>query len=537
MGSTANFDARLQKQASLLKNQSVEALFTADSTRADTLRCQAAGLDLDFSKQRLDSSALETLLALAHSAELASAYEQLIAGVELNTTEQRAVLHTLLRGTSAEALPQLYTDVENTLTAMRRLVEGVHSGEHRGFTDTPLTDVVNIGIGGSDLGPRMVCQALTRPDAPMRAHFVANVDPQDLDEVLAPLDPATTLFVICSKTFTTEETLSNATRARAWLTAAGAQGSDIAKHMVAVTSRVERAVEFGIGREGCYPLWDWVGGRYSLWSAIGLSIALNQGWEAFRQLLDGAHALDIHTRDSQGANNLPLMMALLEYWNTRFLQTDSHVVLPYSQRLVALPDFLQQLTMESNGKRVDLQGNALSEQSAPLLWGSAGTIGQHSYYQLLHQGTRAFSADILLPLTNGDVDPDAHRKLAANALAQSRALMIGRSSAEAEALCHRRQQDPALAPHLEMPGNHPHSLLLFEQVNPWHLGALIAAYEHKTFFLSRLLGINAFDQWGVELGKEIGRQVGECLESGEGLEQLDASTAAAARAWRARNQC
>ena len=526
---------RLYSAASALSIQSVAALFAADPTRAETLRCEAAGLDLDFSKQRLDHNALEALLALAESADLSGAYAELISGAELNITEQRAVLHTLLRGTAADALPHLYSDVQNTLTAMRTLVENVHQGNHRGFTNAQLTDVVNIGIGGSDLGPRMVCQALADPNVPLRAHFVANVDPQDLDDVLAPLDPATTLFVICSKTFTTEETLSNATRARAWLMAAGAQESDIAKHMVAVTSRVERAVAFGIASECCYPLWDWVGGRYSLWSAIGLSIALNQGWDAFHQLLEGAHALDIHTRDNRGASNLPLMMALLEYWNTQFCGVDSHVVLPYAQRLVALPDFLQQLTMESNGKRVDLQGNALAQQSAPLLWGSAGTIGQHSYYQLLHQGTRRFSADIILPLTNGDVDQDAHRKLAANALAQSRALMIGRSPSEAQALCQQRQQEPSLATHLEMPGNHPHSLLLFDQVDPWHLGALIAAYEHKTFFLSRLLNINAFDQWGVELGKEIGRQVDDCLLSGEGLEQLDASTARAARAWRARN--
>jgi glucose-6-phosphate isomerase len=283
-------------------------------------------------------------------------------------------------------------------------------------------------------------------------------------------------------------------------------------------------------------MWDWVGGRYSVWSAIGLVIALGFGWRTFADFLNGAKALDEHTRTADYEQNIPMMMALLELWNTRYLNTETHLVLPYSQRLEHLADFLQQLTMESNGKRVTLGGETINEVTAPVLWGSAGTIGQHSYYQLLHQGNRRFSADIVLPLTNGDVDLDAHRKLASNALAQSRAFLICRNAAESQALAAEKGLPSELAPHFEMPGNHPHSTLVMNSVNPETLGALIATYEHKTYFLSVLMGLNAFDQWGVELGKVIGKQIRATLESGEGLDELDSSTAALAAAWRDANR-
>lgn len=510
-------------------------LFAADTDRASTFRCEAAGLVIDYSKQRLDGPALRDLLALAASASLSAAFEALIGGKTANLTEERAALHTLLRGTAGAKLPDESAQIDATLSAMRQLVEAIHRGERRGFSDKAFTDVVNIGIGGSDLGPRMICRALHSPDAPLQPHFVANVDPQDLDEVLAPLDPATTLIVVCSKTFTTEETLTNALRARQWLIDGGASPADIERHVVAATTNLDAAEEFGIDRGQCYCLWDWVGGRYSLWSAIGLVIALHRGWSDFEALLAGARAMDEHGLSAPAERNMPILLALFEYWNTVFLRTDTHVVLPYSQRLSELPDFLQQLTMESNGKRITLGGDLVSVPTAPVLWGSAGTIGQHSYYQLLHQGNRAFAADIILPLTNGNVDLDSHRKLAANALAQSRALMIGRSAEEARALAASRKQSPALAPHFEMPGNHPHSLVMMDAVTPATLGALVAAYEHKTFFLSKLLDINAFDQWGVELGKVIGKQIRAVLETGEGLDELDPSTAAAAKVWRAAN--
>jgi len=526
----------LERSRLRLADVAIADLFRTDTDRLSYTRLDAAGLTLDFSKQRIDAQGLQALFALAEEYELQDAFERLTLGEAVNVTEQRPALHTLLRGTQQQHLPDLSQGVAKTLAAMQSLVKQVHDGQRCGFTGLPFTDVVNIGIGGSDLGPRMVCRALNTSSPALRAHFVANVDPQDLDEILAALNPATTLFIVCSKSFTTEETLTNALRARQWLLSAGAAQTDIQQHVVAVTTNLDAAAEFGIDPTECYPMWDWVGGRYSLWSAIGLVIALHRGWEDFQALLDGGQAMDGHTLSMPPEQNLPMMLALLEYWNCNCLGTDTHAVLPYSQRLSALPDFLQQLTMESNGKRVKLTTGAVCDYpTAPVLWGSAGTIGQHSYYQLLHQGNRPFSADIILPLTNADVDLDAHRKLAANALAQSRALMIGRSAAEAAALAASRGQDEALAPHFEMPGNHPHSLLLFDAVTPYRLGALIAAYEHKTFFLSRLLDVNAFDQWGVELGKVIGKQILATLESGADLDSLDPSTAAAAVAWRNAN--
>ena len=531
---TSQISEALNAAALRWQSGSIAAAFDTDPHRLSELTLQAAGIHLDFSKQRIDRAVVDALLSVHNASDLNRAFEQLVNGATLNITERRAAWHTLLRGTAKARHQDSYGAVAETLARMETLVRDVHSGALRGSQDTPLTDVVNIGIGGSDLGPRMVCQALHHPDAPLTAHFVANVDPHDLDRVLAPLEPRQTLFVVCSKTFTTEETLTNALRARAWLIAHGIAESEVHRHVVAVTSNVNAAVEFGIDREQCYPLWDWVGGRYSLWSAIGLVIGLSLGWEVFTDLLEGAATMDRHTLEAPPEANMPLMMALLELWNTHHLHCESHAVLPYSQRLNALPDFLQQLTMESNGKRVTLSGATLEQPSAPILWGSAGTIGQHSYYQLLHQGNRRFSADIILPLSAEGVDLDAQRKLAANALAQSRALMIGRSANEAQALATERGQ-PALAPHYEMPGNHPHSLILLDAVSAHNLGALIAAYEHKTFFLSQLLDINAFDQWGVELGKTIGRQIRSALESGEGLDTLDPSTAAAAQAWRDAN--
>lgn len=533
--SAKSLDDLLIGAAEQLKSTTVIELFAADDQRTSVFSVAAAGIHLDYSKQRLDRGTREALSTLGDSCELSSAYKALIGGAEVNNTERRPALHTLLRGTAADQQPDRHREVSAALTAMESLVSDVHSGQRKGFDGRPFTDVVNIGIGGSDLGPRMISRALWTPNPHLHPHFVANVDPQDLDETLSRLEPATTLFVVCSKSFTTEETLSNALRAREWLVRAGAQHTDIANHVLAVTTNLDAAEAFGIARNQCYPMWDWVGGRYSVWSAIGLAIALHRGWPAFSALLAGGRAMDEHTASTHGFANLPMTMALLEWWNTLYLGTETHLVLPYAQRLEAFADFLQQLTMESNGKRVTLGGELLTHPSAPVLWGSAGTIGQHSYYQLLHQGNRRFSADIILPLTNGDVDRTAHRKLAANALAQSRAMMIGRSKEEAFALAASRGQDASLASHFEMPGNHPHSLMTLDELSPERIGALIAAYEHKTFFLSRLFDINPFDQWGVELGKVIGRQIDAVLESGEDIDSLDASTAQAISAWRAAN--
>ncbi len=528
-------DEALRRSATEVKRQTVDDLFTANPARAATFQCTGAGITLDYSKQLLAEEHLDQLLELANDASLSAAYSDLVNGAEVNITEQRPALHTLLRGTAASVSPAKHKAVNATLASMRHLVGEVHDGRRKGFSGLTFTDVVNIGIGGSDLGPRMVSRALRTATPKLRAHFVANVDPQDLQEILTSLNPASTLFIVCSKSFTTEETLSNALRAREWLLSGGATPAAIREHVVAVTTNVEAAEQFGIDPTQCFPLWDWVGGRYSVWSAIGLVIALQLGWTAFAALLEGARAMDAHTLETPPHSNLPIIMALLEWWNTLYLKTETHLVLPYSQRLSAFTEFLQQLTMESNGKRTQLDGTTSQHPTAPVVWGSSGTIGQHSYYQCLHQGNRGFSADLILPLTNGEVDHVAHRKLAANALAQSRAFMIGRSEAQAQALAKARSQDELMAAHYVMPGNHPHSVITFHGVSPHYLGALIAAYEHKTFFLSRLFNINAFDQWGVELGKVIGQHIDKILESGQDIESLDPATANLVSAWRALN--
>jgi glucose-6-phosphate isomerase len=521
--------------ASETAQQRIDQLVTASPDRADRYRCEGPGLCLDFSKHLITDDALQTLLELATVRSLPEAFQRLIQGDMVNSSERRPALHTLLRGTATNAHPNEAAAVEETLSRMAELVEAVHQGGCRGAGNQPFTDVVNLGIGGSDLGPRLICDALGGGTIPLRAHFVANIDPDDLDRTLTALDPQSTLFVICSKSFTTEETLSNGSRARDWLEAAGIRGEALGQHFVAVTTQVSQAGEWHIPAERCFPLWDWVGGRYSLWSAVGISIALALGWPVFQRLLAGARLLDAHTEGAAPGENLPIMMALLELWQTHYLNTDTHLVLPYAQKLRHLPDFLQQLTMESNGKRVSPSGEVLEHQSAPVLWGSAGTIGQHSYYQLLHQGTRAFSADIILPLRSGEGDLGARRALAAHALAQSRALMVGRSAEDARALGNERGFDESASRQFELPGNHSHTLMLMDDISPECLGALIAAYEHKTYFLAVLLNLNPFDQWGVELGKEIASQIRCLLETGESGIEIDQATLAASNAWRSAN--
>lgn len=533
--SPAALHQSLTQAAEALQSQRIEALFNTTPDRTNRYRCESTGLTLDFSKHLLDDTAWQGLLDLADARALPAAFTSLICGEMINASEQRPALHTLLRGTAHDQHPEKSKEIEETLARMAALVEGIHSGASTSSTGERFTDVVNLGIGGSDLGPRLVARALHTDATPLKAHFVANIDPDDLDRTLAPLDPKTTLFVICSKSLSTEETLSNAERALGWLQSGGVEGKALGAHLIAVTTQVAKAGAWHIPPDRCFPLWDWVGGRYSLWSAIGISIALSLGWPAFQRLLHGARSLDAHTDTAAPGENLPMVMALLELWQTRYLSANTHVVLPYAQRLAHLPDFLQQLTMESNGKRVSPSGEPLEHDTAPVLWGSAGTIGQHSYYQLLHQGTRSFSADIILPLRSGDGDSDARRALAAHALAQSRALMVGRSPEQARLLGAERGFDESASRQFEIPGNHSHSLLTMDAITPECLGALIAAYEHKTYFLAVLLGINPFDQWGVELGKVIAGQMQAVLSGDDSDVEMDPATLAAAQAWRAAN--
>lgn len=526
---------QLQAKAHALKTQSIAAMLQEDAARADDFALQAAGLRLDFSKQLVDRECFDLLLQLAQQAGLATRIEQLFAGEHLNVTEQRPALHTLLRADAPGSQSALYREVDATRARVRQLANAFNSGARRGYSGKVITDVVNIGIGGSDLGPRLVSEALQPFSGAVRCHYVANVDPTDLATTVAHLDPQTTLFIVCSKSFRTEETLANSLCARQWLLDNGARKQDLDKHFLAVTTNLGAAQEFGIPPENCLPMWDWVGGRYSIWSAVGLSSAIAIGWDNFEQFLSGARALDDHFQNCSYGDNMPVVLALLELWNCNFLGASNHAVLPYDHSLRQLPDYLQQLTMESNGKGVAIDGRALPYPTAPVLWGSPGTIGQHSFHQLLHQGTQLCPVDFILALKTLTQEPDMHRRLVANCFAQSRTLLLGRSAEDArQALLERGLTDneaAALAPHLAMPGNRPNSVITMETLTPHNLGALLALYEHRTFCSGQLWGINSFDQWGVELGKEIGVQVLERL-SDAGKTQVDASTERLIAVWR-----
>ncbi len=531
--------AELQTLAERLGSVDLQHLFAKDAARGSDFTLQAAGLQLDYSKHLIDRDALATLLQLAEQADLPGRIGALLGGEHVNNTEDRPALHSLLR--AAEAPPGLqekFAEVAAVRDRMRHWADRLNAGAHTGFTGAVVTDVVNIGIGGSDLGPRLVSEALRPFHGDVACHYVANVDPADLQETLLELDPARTLFIVCSKSFRTEETLTNSEAARNWLLAAGAAEEDLEKHFLAITTNLEAAAGFGIPAQNCLPMWDWVGGRYSVWSAIGLSCAVAVGWQRFEEFLAGAEAMDRHFAGSAPGENMPVLMSLLEVWYCNFFGAGNHVVLPYDNSLQRLPDFLQQLTMESNGKRVSAAGSALDYDTGPVLWGSAGTMGQHSFHQLLHQGTRLCPADFILPLTTHTGMTGQHRRLVANCLAQSRAMMVGRSLEAAQAALRQRglgeTQARRLAPHLAMPGNRPNSVITMAALTPATLGALLALYEHRTFCSAQLWGINPFDQWGVELGKEIGVQIlARMSGESDADDAMDPATERLMREWRA----
>ncbi|HEY6864575.1 MAG TPA: glucose-6-phosphate isomerase, partial [Burkholderiales bacterium] len=464
-----------------------------------------------------DAETLRLLVALAEQADVRGWIRRMYAGEPINATEGRAVLHVALRS-DASAFPEgrdVMPLVRAARERMRRFVEQVHGGDASGATGERIADVVNIGIGGSDLGPRMATRALRRFRAPgsPRLHFVANIDPADLDAALEGLAPARTLFIVASKTFTTAETLDNAARARRWLESGlgknPAAAGRIDRHFAAVTANESGAREWGLAAERIFPLWDWVGGRYSLWSAVGLPVALAVGMERFEELLEGARAMDAHFHTAPLEANMPVLMALLEIWAVNFLGAGSRVVLPYGEDLRDFPAYLQQLEMESNGKRVDRAGRPVDYATAPVVWGASGTPSQHSFHQMLHQGTALVPADfIVFADRRGGA---AHAALVANALAQSAALMEG-----------DRTADPQRA----LPGDRPSSVIMLERLAPEALGQLIALYEHKVFVEGVIWNINSFDQWGVEMGKRVARTLLPRLLEGGDAAGLDASTRA-----------
>ena len=468
----------------------MRALFAADPDRFAHFSRAACGLLFDFSRQRLDAAALDELARLAESRDLRGRIEALFSGAPVNVSEGRAALHTLLRvpaGRAPAALAAPHAEVTAVRTQCAAFVREVHEGRRTGAAGARFTDVVSIGIGGSDLGPAMATAALAPYDAGvLRTHFVSNVDGTQFADLAPSLDPARTLVIVCSKTFTTQETLANARRVRGWL--AGRLGERaVPKHFAAVSVNSAAMDAFGIGADARFAMWDWVGGRYSLWSAVGLALELAIGTAHFEALLAGAHAMDEHFRSAPVADNLPALAGLIAHWNRNALGCASHAVLPYTQRLARLPAYLQQLEMESLGKRVTRDGRPVAGSTGAVIWGEPGSNAQHSFYQLLHQGTAEVSADFLLPLS-GAADAEADELAIANCLAQVQALMAGNDSPE---------------PHRVHPGSRPLSLLAFPRLDPRTLGALVAFYEHRVFVESVLWDINPFDQWGVELGKQV----------------------------------
>jgi glucose-6-phosphate isomerase len=529
---------RLEQHSKELQASSLQQLFTADDQRFRKFSIEAAGLHLDASKNFITNKTLVLFEQLALEAGLPSAIADLLVGKPVNNTENRPAWHTALRSSTPPP------EVTHTLEKMLALVDDVHSGAWRGYTGKKITDVVNIGIGGSDLGPRMVTYALSPyHQHDLRCHFVSNIDPSDINDTLRPLNPETTLFIIASKSFNTLETLSNAEYAKQWFLAAHGPAKDIEKHFIAISTALHKAYAFGIAPKNIFPMWDWVGGRYSLWSAIGLPIALSIGMKNFKELLHGAMQMDKHFETAPLMDNMPVMLALLGIWYNQCWKAQTHAVLPYDQHLKYFPDFLQQLDMESNGKSIDKQGRRVDYATGSIVWGSIGTNGQHSFHQLLHQGTHTIPVDFILPLStqnhSNPHDIEQHRHLVANCLAQSQALLQGKTLNEIRQELTLQGLTPAeideLAPHKRVEGKKPNNIISFSKLTPVTLGALIALYEHKVYVQSVIWNINAFDQWGVELGKQLSEPIYDALSGAQTSNAIDASTRALIHRYQAAN--
>lgn len=512
-------------------------LFESDPRRFDKFSLKLDDLLLDYSKHRITEETLGLLMQLAREAKLESWRDRMFSGEKINITEDRAVLHTALRNRSNTPVyvddQDVMPDVNAVLAQMRVFSDKVRSGEWKGYTGKKITDVVNIGIGGSDLGPVMVCDALKPYANPeLNIHFVSNIDGAHLVRALEKCNPETTLFIVASKTFATQETMTNARSARAWFLQSAKDSAQIAKHFVAISTNAKAVTEFGIDGANMFEFWDWVGGRYSLWSAIGLSIALYVGMDYFEELLAGGHEMDNHFRTAPLEQNMPVIMALIGVWYNNFFHADTQVILPYDQGMARFPAYMQQADMESNGKFMCRNGKRVHYKTGPVIWGEAGTNGQHAFYQLIHQGTLVVPADFLMPMhshyevgTNGN---GHHKILLANFLAQTQALMLGKTKAEARAELEEQglsgEALEKLLPHKKFEGNRPTTSILFDKLTPNTLGRLIALYEHKIFVQGIIWDINSYDQWGVEYGKQIASQILPQLTSNETVTNYDSST-------------
>ncbi|MFU2486729.1 glucose-6-phosphate isomerase [Thauera sp. WH-1] len=518
-----------------IAGQHLKDLFAADPGRSRRMQAEACGLFLYYAKNRVDDTTLGLLFQLAREAGVVERRAAMFAGERINVTEGRAVLHTALRKPAGGVVTVDGDNVVDAVVAVRERIrhfsDSVRNGQWVGHDGRRITDIVNIGIGGSDLGPLMACEALREVAHPaLRLHFVSNVDGVQIDALLRTLDPATTLFIVASKTFTTQETLTNAHTARSWLLAHAGREEAIARHFVAVSTNAEAVSRFGIDTANMFGFWDWVGGRYSMWSAIGLPIVLQIGADHFDALLAGAHAMDEHFRSAPLERNLPVILALLGIWNIDFLDAPTQVIAPYHQGLHRLPAYLQQLDMESNGKSVRLDGSPVDCHTSPVIWGEPGINGQHAYFQMLHQGTRFAPVDFIGVLEHPARLHQHHRIAFANMVAQAEALMRGKTAAEVEAEMRAaglpEERIASLIPHRVFAGNRPSNTLLLERLDPFALGALIALYEHRTFVQGVVWGVNSFDQWGVELGKQLAARVLEDLAAEHDASPHDSSTAA-----------
>ncbi len=525
--------SELQAHIASISKHHLRQLFEADPKRFEAFSLEACGLFLHYSKNRITAETLPLLIQLAEQASVAARRDAMFAGEKINCTEQRAVLHTALRNLGNHPVLVDGCDVMPAVNAVReriaRFAESVRSGAWLGHTGQAITDIVNIGIGGSDLGPLMVCRALHRYAHPqLKMHFVSTVDGDQISSVLARVNPATTLFIVSSKTFTTQETLTNAHTARRWFLQS-ADASAIAKHFVAVSTNTQAVTAFGIDPANMFEFWDWVGGRYSLWSAIGLTIALCIGPENYEKLLAGAHAMERHFVEAPLAQNMPVLLALLGILNRNFYHFPSLLISPYNQALDRFPSYLQQLDMESNGKTVDLDGQRIVDyETGPIVWGDSGINGQHAYYQLLHQGSQGVGIDFIASIEHPDAPAPHGPILLANFFAQTEAFMRGKNEAEVRAeLTAQGLSGEALEkllPHKIFEGNRPSNTILMQKLAPETLGALIALYEHKVFVQGTIWNVNSYDQWGVELGKQLAKTIEQELIASEPATRHDAST-------------
>ena len=523
----------LNQHRQAMQDFSMREAFNADPQRFSQFTLSSCGLFLDYSKNLITSETRDLLVGLANEVGLKDAINSLYAGEPVNSSEGRPALHTALRRPVGDKLSvngvNIMPDVHKVLNQITDLVGRIHDGLWRGYTEKPITDVVNIGIGGSFLGPQLVSEALlSYTHKGVRCHYLANIDGSEFHELTMKLRAETTLFIVSSKSFNTLETLKNAQAARAWYLAQGGSEAELYRHFIAVSSNNAAAVAFGIREENIFPMWDWVGGRYSLWSAIGLPIALAIGMSNFKELLSGAYTMDQHFQNAPFEANMPVLLGLLGVWYGNFWGAQSHAILPYDHYLRNITKHLQQLDMESNGKSVRQDGTPVATDTGPVIWGGVGCNGQHAYHQLLHQGTQLIPADFIVPIVSFNPVSDHHQWLYANCLSQSQALMLGKTRAEAEAELRDKgipeDEVQKLAPHKVIPGNRPSNTLVVERISPRRLGALVAMYEHKVFVQSVVWGINAFDQWGVELGKELGKGVYNRLTGAEETSAEDAST-------------